>query len=39
LRLTSKTRLFGVEDPYHRQRLKELSMRSRLPELPGERAA
>ncbi|MDQ6713144.1 MAG: glycosyltransferase family 2 protein [Candidatus Dormibacteraeota bacterium] len=39
LRLTSKHRLFGVEDAYHGQRLKELSMRSRLPELPGERAA
>jgi len=39
LRLTSQHRLFGAEDPYHRQRLRELSMRSRLPELPGERAA
>ena len=39
LRLSSQHRLFGAEDPYHRQRLRELSMRSRLPELPGERAA
>ena len=39
LRLASKYRLFGAEDPYHGQRLKELSMRPRLPELPGERAA
>src|SRR2546425_6095606 len=39
LRLASKRRLFGVEDPYHRLRLKELSLRPRLPELPDERAA
>jgi len=39
LRLASKRRLFGVEDPYHRLRLKELSLRPRLPELPEERAA
>ena len=32
-------RLFGVEDPYHGLRLKELSLRPRLPELPEERAA
>ncbi len=39
LRLSSKHRLFGVEDPYHGLRLKELSLRPRLPELPDERAA
>jgi glycosyltransferase involved in cell wall biosynthesis len=39
LRLASKRRLFGVEDPYHRLRLTELSLRPRLPELPEERAA
>ena len=39
LRLASKRRLFGIEDPYHGLRLKELSLRPRLPELPDERAA
>lgn len=39
LRVSSRRRLFGVEDPYHGQRLKELSLRPRLPELPEERAA
>ena len=39
LRLASKHRLFGVEDPYHDLRLKELSLRPRLPELPEERVA
>jgi len=39
LRLASKRRLFGLDDPYHGLRLKELSLRPRLPELPDERAA
>src|SRR5437667_12843216 len=39
LRLASKHRLFGVEDPYPGLRLKELSLRPPLPELPEERAA
>ena len=37
LRLTSRRRLFGAEDPYHAGRLAALTGVSRLPELPGER--
>ena len=39
LRLSSKRRLFGIEDPYHSRRLHELALTPRLPELPGDRAA
>jgi glycosyltransferase involved in cell wall biosynthesis len=39
LRLSSRRRLFGIEDPYHARRLQELALKPRLPELPGERAA
>jgi glycosyltransferase involved in cell wall biosynthesis len=39
IRLTRKQRLFGAEDPYHSQRLGDLALSPRLPELPGERAA
>src|SRR3989442_7706703 len=34
LRLASERRLFGVEDPYHRLRLKERSLQARLSQLP-----
>ncbi len=39
LRLSSRQRLFGIEDPYHARRLRELALKPRLPELPGDRAA
>jgi glycosyltransferase involved in cell wall biosynthesis len=39
LRLSSRGRLFGIEDPYHSRRLAELALAARLPELPGDRAA
>jgi glycosyltransferase involved in cell wall biosynthesis len=37
IRLSSRGRLFGAEDTYHRQRLAELAAAPRLPTLPGER--
>jgi glycosyltransferase involved in cell wall biosynthesis len=39
LRAASSRRLFGAEDPYHAARHQALARRSRLPELPKERAA
>jgi hypothetical protein len=39
LRVTGYRRLFGSADPYHAARQQALARRSRLPELPQERAA
>src|ERR671934_1146672 len=39
LRVTAYRRLFGSADPYHAARQQALARRSRLPELPEERAA
>jgi glycosyltransferase involved in cell wall biosynthesis len=39
LRLSSRRLLFGIEDPYHARRLRELALAPRLPELPADRAA
>ena len=38
IRFTSRRRLFGPVDEYHRERLAELASAPRLPPLPGERA-
>ncbi len=39
LRVQSKRRLFGIEDPYHAGRLRELALAPRLPNLPTDLAA